>query len=258
MLVRTRILEPLGMKSTAITLSKSMKEHLTPGHDGGLHQVANWDIPALAGAGALRSTANDLLTFLAANIGIEKSPLAPSMAAMIAARRPTGNPTLEIALGWHIWTRDGHEIIWHNGGTGGYRTWIGFEPKSRTGVVVLSNTSTNAGADDIGLHLLDPAFPLLQPPKQRKEVKVDAAVLEKYTGRYRLAPNFIITITRDGHRLYSQATGQPRLQLFAEGARDFFVRDFDAQLTFVVDDTGRATSVVLHQNGTNTPANRIE
>ncbi len=257
-LLRTRVLEPLGMKSTAITLSKSMKEHLTPGHDAGLRQVANWDIPTLAGAGALRSTANDLLTFLAANIGIEKSPLAPSMAAMIAARRPTGNPNLEIALGWHIWTRNGHEIIWHNGGTGGYRTWIGFDPKSRTGVVVLSNTSTNAGADDIGQHLLDPAVPLLQPAKERHEVKVDAAVLEKYTGRYQLAPNFILTITRDGDRLYAQATGQPRFEILAEGARDFFFKDFDAQLTFVVDSNDRATSLVQHQNGADHPAKRME
>jgi CubicO group peptidase (beta-lactamase class C family) len=256
-LVRTRILEPLGMKSTAITLSKSMKEHLTPGHDGALQQVANWDVPTLAGAGALRSTANDLLTFLAANIGIEKSPLAPSMAAMIAARRPTGTPNLEIALGWHIWTRDGHEIISHGGGTGGYRTWIGFELKSRTGVVVLSNTTTDAGADDIGLHLLDSAAPLLQPAKERHEVKVDAAVLEKYTGRYQLAPNFIITVTRQGDQLFAQATAQPRFEIFAESPREFFLKVVDAQLTFVVDDTGRATSVVLHQNGNNTPGNQI-
>jgi D-alanyl-D-alanine-carboxypeptidase/D-alanyl-D-alanine-endopeptidase len=256
-LVRTRILEPLGMKSTAITLSKSMKEHLTPGHDAGLHQVANWDFPTLAGAGALRSTTSDLLTFLAANIGIEKSPLAPSMAAMTAVRRPTGNPNLEIALGWHIWTRDGHEIIWHNGRTGGYRTWIGFDPKSRTGVVVLSNAATNAGPDDIGLHLLDPAVPLLQPAKERHEVKVDAAVLEKYTGRYQLAPNFIITVTRDGDQLFAQATGQPRAEIFAESDHEYFYKVVDAQITFVVDDTGRATSIVLHQNGNNTPGNQI-
>jgi hypothetical protein len=245
------------MKSTAITLSKSMKEHLTPGHDARLQPVPNWDFPTLAGAGALRSTANDLLTFLAANIGLEKSPLANSMAAMIPPRRPTGMPNLEIALGWHIWTRDGREIIWHDGGTGGYRTWIGFELKTRTGVVVLSNTSTDA-AYDIGLHLLDPAFPLLQPPKQRQEVKVDAAVLEKYTGRYQLAPNFIITITRDGDQLYAQITGQPRAEIFAESEREFFYKVVDAQLTFVVDANGRGTSIVLHQNGADHPAKRME
>jgi D-alanyl-D-alanine-carboxypeptidase/D-alanyl-D-alanine-endopeptidase len=257
-LVRTRILEPLGMKNSAITLSKSMKEHLTPGHDASLQPVPNWDIPTLAGAGALRSTANDLLTFLAANIGIDKSALSPSMAAMIAARRPTGNPGLEIALGWHIWTRDGHEIIWHNGGTGGYRTWIGFELKSRTGVVVLSNTSTNAGVDDIGLHLLDPSFPLFQPPKQHHEVKVDPAIFDRYAGRYELAPTFVITVSRNGDHLFAQATGQPNFEIFAENDHDFFYKVVDAQITFVVDATGRATSLVLHQNGANVPGKRID
>jgi serine-type D-Ala-D-Ala carboxypeptidase/endopeptidase len=180
------------------------------------------------------------------------------MAAMLATRRPTCNPTLEIALGWHVWIRDGHEIIWHNGGTGGYRTWIGFDPKIRTGVVVLSNTSTNGGADDIGLHLLDPTFPLVQAPKQRQEVKVDAAVLEKYAGRYQLAPNFFITVTHEGDQLYAQATDQPRFELFAESPREFFLKVVDAQISFVVDESGRVTGLVLHQNGGNAPGKRIE
>jgi CTP synthase (UTP-ammonia lyase) len=86
---------------------------------------------------------------------------------------------------------------------------------------------------------------------------VDAAVLEKYTGRYQLAPSFIITVTREGDQLFAQATDQPRFEIFAESPREFFLKVVDAQLTFVVDDTGRATSIVLHQNGRNTPGNRI-
>jgi CubicO group peptidase (beta-lactamase class C family) len=257
-LVRTRILQPLGMKSTAITLSKVMKDRLAAGHDAGLQPASNWDLPTLAGAGALRSTANDLLTFVGANIGMEKSLLAPSMAAMLATRRPTGFPGLEIALGWHISTLNGHEIVWHNGGTGGYRTWIGFDPKSRTGVVVLSNTFTTAGVDDIGAHLLDSNVPLLQAAKQRKEVKVDPAILDRYAGRYALAPTFVITVTRDGDHLYAQATAQPRFEIFAEDDRNFFYKVVDAQITFVVDATGRATSLVLHQNGANAPGKRID
>jgi len=257
-LVRTRILEPLAMKNTAITLSDTMKARLATGHDAALHPVANWDLPTLAGAGALRSTVNDLLTFVGANAGIGKPTLAPAMAAMLTTRRPTGMPGLDIVLGWHIWTRNGHEIVWHNGGTGGYRSWIGFDPKSRTGVVVLSNASTAAGVDDIGLHLLDPAAPLLQPAKQRKEAKVGADVLDNYVGRYQLARTFIITVTRDGDHLYAQATDQPRFEIFAEDERNFFYKAVDAQITFVVDPNGRAISLVLHQNGSNARGNRIE
>jgi hypothetical protein len=89
-------------------------------------------------------------------------------------------------------------------------------------------------------------------------VKVDAAVLEKYTGRYQLAPNFFIAVSREGDQLYAQATDQPRFQLFAESPREFFLKVVDAQITFVVDESGRATSLVLHQNGANAPGNRVE
>jgi len=249
-LVRKRILDPLGMKSTSITLSKSMKERLATGHDQTLKPVLNWDFPTLAGAGALRSTANDMLTFLAANLSYTKTALAAPMAAMLVPRHETGMADTEIALGWHISNIGGHEIVWHNGGTGGYRSFLGFDPKRRIGVVVLSNTSTNAGVDDIGRHLLAGA-PLRQPPKTRTETKIDPKLFDRYTGRYELAPNAFFTITRDDAHLYAQLTGQPRFEIFSESERDFFYKVVDAQITFVEN------GLVLHQNGRDVPAKRV-
>ncbi len=160
-LVHERITGPLGMASTAIALADALKPRLAAGHNAVRAPVRNWDLPTLAGAGALRSTANDLLSLLSAHIGYLKSPLAPAMAAMLRVRAPTGRPGLDIALGWHVLTTpSGREIVWHNGGTGGYRSFIGFDPKAGTGVVVLSNMFTTAGVDDIGRHLLDPALKL--------------------------------------------------------------------------------------------------
>jgi serine-type D-Ala-D-Ala carboxypeptidase/endopeptidase len=120
-LVRARITGPLGMRRTAIALSPEMKAHMAVGHSPLLEPVSNWDLPTLAGAGALRSTANDLLTFLAAALGYADTPLASALAAMTAVRRPTGTQGLEIALGWHVLTGAEREIVWHNGGTGGLR-----------------------------------------------------------------------------------------------------------------------------------------
>ena len=257
-LVESRICEPLGMKSTAITLSPDMKARLAAGHNQGLEPVANWELPTLAGAGALRSTANDLLNFLAANLGYTKSSLAPAMAAMLTVRRPTGMPNVEVALGWHITTHEGQETIWHNGGTGGYRAFIGFDPKRRIGVVALSNAETAAGVDDIGQHLLNASVPLYAPPKPHKEVAVDPKLFDGYVGRYELAPNFILTVTREGNRLFTQATGQSKLEVFPESDRDYFLKVVDAQITFETDAQGKATGLVLHQNGRNVPAKRIE
>lgn len=164
-LVRSRICEPLGMWSTGITLSDEMKTRFAVGHDATMQRVAYWDLPTLAGAGALRSTVNDMLTFVGANLGYVKSPLAPAMAAMLAVHRPTGTPGLEIGLGWHILTHDGHEIVWHNGGTRGFRSFIGFERKTGAGVVVLSNAETSAGIDDIGHTCSTPMPPCISRRK---------------------------------------------------------------------------------------------
>jgi hypothetical protein len=246
------------MKSTAITLSDGQKKRLAAGHDAQRERVPNWDLPTLAGAGALRSTANDLLNFIAANLRTTSSPLAPAISSMLTVRRPLPAPGQQIALGWHIATGDGgREIVWHNGGTGGYRSYIGFDPKNRTGVVVLSNTFTNEGIDDIGRHLLDPTAPLLPAPKTRQEIAVDAKVLDGYVGIYELAPKFVLTVTREGNQLFAQATGQPKAELFVESNKEFFYKVVDAQITFQTDDQGRATGLILHQNGDH-PAKRVE
>ena len=252
-LVRARILDPLKMKSTAIMLPDALQKRLVAGHDPSGRIAKNWDLPTLAGAGALRSSANDLLEFLSAELGFTKSPLASAMSGQLATRRSSGSPTLEIALGWHIFkTPSGQEIIWHNGGTGGYRSFIGFDAKKKAGVVVLSNRFTAAGVDDIGRHLLDPTAPLLQPPNVRKVVTVDSKVLESYAGIYELMPNMRFNVTVENGHLFAQLTGQPKFELFASGEKEFFYKVVDAQITF------GDQSLVLHQNGMDMPAKRME
>jgi CubicO group peptidase (beta-lactamase class C family) len=235
-----------------------MKARLAVGHNAALAPVKNWDLPTLAGAGALRSTANDLLIFLAANLGYSKSLLSPAMAAMLKTRRPTGQQGLEIALGWHIFTSNGKEIVWHNGGTGGYRSFIGFDPRTRIGVVALSNTSTNVGVDDIGRHLLDNSVPLAVAPRQHKEAKVDPKLFDNYVGNYQLAPGFVLAVTRDQDRFFVQATGQPTYEIFPESDREYFLKVEDVQITFITDDKGRATELILHQGRQDQHAKRTE
>ena len=258
-LVRTRITGPLRMTDTSVTLTPALRQRLAKGHNAQGQPAANWDLPTLAGAGALRSTAADLLRLLGAFLGYTDTPLAGAMRAMLDVKRPTPTPALRIALGWHVLsTSSGREIVWHNGGTGGYRSFIAIDAKSRTGVVVLSNMSTPAGIDDIGLHLLDPSLPLLRPPTARTAVTLSAAQLDRCVGKYQLAPTFILTVTREDARLFVQATGQPRFELFAENERDFFLKAIDAQITFDVSGQGRAPSLVLHQGGAHQTARRIE
>ena len=87
---------------------------------------------------------------------------------------------------------------------------------------------------------------------------MDPKQFDGYVGRYQLAPDFILTVTREGNQLFTQATGQPKLEIFPEGPRDFFLKVVDAQITFEVDAQGKAISLTLHQGGMNQPAKRME
>jgi len=244
-LVRRRVLAPLGMRETAITLTPALQARLAPGHDEEGHVVPNWDLPTLAGAGALRSTAQDMLKYLAANL----DTAAPFRLAQVS-RHAAGTATMTIGLAWHILARPGGaSIVWHNGGTGGYRSFAGFDEVRRVGVVVLTNA--NIGADDIGFHLLDEAMPLQAPPKVRTAVAVDAQTLDRYVGEYELAPTFHIVVTREAAGLFIQATAQPKFPIFAESETEFFLKVVDAQITFSRD------GLILHQNGQNLPGRKI-
>jgi D-alanyl-D-alanine-carboxypeptidase/D-alanyl-D-alanine-endopeptidase len=263
-LIRKRICEPIGMRSTSITLSEDMKSRLATGHNDRFEPTPNWDLVTLAGAGALRSTANDMLLFLAAQLQSDRSSLKKAIAATQAKWMPAG-PGMEIGMGWLKRPAKDSAVIWHNGGTGGYRSFAGFDLKAKTGVVVLSNAFTQAGVDDIGFHLLDPASkllppdsPQLQPPKERREITLDPMILDTYVGKYELAPNIIMTITRKNNQLFAQLTGQGAAEIYPESETDFFYRVVDAQILFKTDAKGRANALVLRQLGRDQMATRID
>jgi CubicO group peptidase (beta-lactamase class C family) len=247
-LVRNRILAPLGMKSTAIILFPEMHARLAVGHNPVLEAVPNWDLPTFAGAGALRSTATDLLAFLEMALDIKQTPLAPAFAATLPIARSTGMSDGETGLGWLLMKSSEDEIIWHNGGTGGYVSFIGFLMKAKMGVVVLSNTSTFS-IDDIGQHLLNPEIPLATLPRQRPVMVIDPKLYDRYVGRYRLTPDLIWTVTRAGDRLFAYAELHEKLEIFPEGERNFFCKAMDIQITFEADDKGRAVSLTLTHGG---------
>jgi hypothetical protein len=95
-------------------------------------------------------------------------------------------------------------------------------------------------------------------PVVPKEIALDPKTFDAYLGRYELRPGLVMTMTRDDQHLYTQLTGQPRFEVFAYGPREFFLKAVDAQLTFEVGADGRATTAILHQNGRDIRAARIE
>ena len=256
-LVRSRICVPLGMKDTRMVITPEMNARLAVGHNNALAPVPNWDLPTLSGAGGFRSTVNDVLSFLAANMGFVESPLAPALADAVSIRQPGENPFTKMAYGWEVSTKDGNSIIWKGGATGGYRTYMGYDPKARVGVVVLSNM-LRAAMDEIGPHVLNSSNPLSQMrPLAYPEIALDTKVFDRYVGSYQFDPAETIMVSRDGDRFYAQLTGQGKLEIFAETERRFFYKVVDAKLTFDVDPQGASTQVTIHQNGRDSVAKRL-
>ena len=156
-LVEAVITTPLKMTRTATTMNPEMFSLLALGHRNST-PVKNWDIPTLAGAGALRSTARDMLSFLAANLQLQSTDLDSALQLTHQPRVQAGRG-MEVGLGWHIRSgNQGRSIVWHNGGTGGYRSFAGFDRKQKRGVVLLSNSDESV--DDLGFYILDRSFPL--------------------------------------------------------------------------------------------------
>ncbi|HMQ63280.1 MAG TPA: serine hydrolase [Flavilitoribacter sp.] len=152
---------PLGMDETKITFDEQMKKNLAMGYSQGM-QVPNWDFPTLAGAGAIRSSLHDMLRYIGANMGLIKSDFYPAMQLAHTMRHDKAGG-IRVGLGWHISKGSDGDVIWHNGGTGGYRTFAGFVRETGEGVVVLTNSTK--GADDIGFHLLNPEANLIKVKK---------------------------------------------------------------------------------------------
>jgi CubicO group peptidase (beta-lactamase class C family) len=92
----------------------------------------------------------------------------------------------------------------------------------------------------------------------KKEVKVPETVLDSYTGNYQIAPGFIIAVTREGDKMYTQGTGQSKVEIFAESETKFFLKVVDAQLEFVKDETGKVSKVILYQGGQKMEGPRVK
>lgn len=255
-LLDENILAPLEMTETSLAITGADLPDRASGHDAAREIVPHWDFDVFAPVGGLLSTTSDLARFIAAASGAVDSPLKADFDTMLSRTRPAGGSDA-IGLGWFITDTGQGEIVWHNGITNGFRSFAGFERQSGNGVVVLSNMVTQAGIEDIGMHLLNPALPLREQPRPRTAVEIDPAVLPGYAGEYVLAPGAILTIDSADGRLFAQLTGQERFEIFPESETEFFYRVVDAQISFTVED-GQTKSLTLHQNGQTTPALRVD
>lgn len=268
-LLRERITGPLDMDDTLITLPSPHAARLAAPLDTYMRPARPWNLSVLTAAGGIRSTAEDMLRFAAAVLD-PNSPIAPAMRKVLSVRAPASNPTVEQALGWvAMHPEPGREILFHDGGTGGFRSVLALEPARGAAVVALVNSAAEPSPADIALHILigspvaptPPVPPAPPSPTERTEISWSAAELDKVVGRYDFGDGFLIAVTREEETLLAQREGipgAPALPIFPEASLAFFWKAVDAQLRFITDASGAVTGAEFTQSGQSLTGRRLE
>ena len=256
-LLQQRVAQPLGLKDTTISLSQEQSKRLALPHHADNTPAANWDIPVLAGAGAIRSTVNDMLRFIQANLHPPQSELGEAIELAWSIHQPPLEATdFAMGLGWHV-ARDG-STRWHNGQTGGYHSMMFVNRQFDAGVVVLANTATGE-VDRLAEDLIKVlAGATVTPRVFEVTKKVSPEAMQRYVGKFELVPGFVLTVSVVNDQLMVGATGQPTFQVFARSETEWFYQVVKATLTFDVDESGNCDALDLFQNGIHQAARRVE
>jgi len=244
-LLQRKILKPLGMDRSTTRPGRAAHMRLAPGHDSKGTPVPNWHMAVLVGAGGIVSSADDMLRYLKANMGLLKTDLYPAM-QLAQAPSPYGprRPGGQLGLAWMIEHANGGDLIEHNGMTGGYASYVGFTADRKHGVVVLTNKAL--AVDNLGRAALLPGTALAP---MHKQISMSEQQLDEYVGRYELMPGFVLTVSHNDTQLKAQATGQGAFPVYPNAQDEFFTNATDISLSFKRDAQGKIDGLVVHQDG---------
>jgi len=252
--VTQNIFKPVGMKDSGYDSNSAVIPHRATGYTPSPRGPVNSgyiDMTIPFSAGALYSTTHDLLMW-------EQALYGGKVLSAASLKKMTTPYKQNYGCGLMITTTKGHVKYEHGGGIEGFNTEMAYYPDDKLTVIVLANLNGGAPEDIAGKLAAVAHGDEAALQSERKEIKVPHEILAKYVGYYELAPGIFITMSLDGDRFFTQLTGQPKFEVFAETEKDFFLKVVDAQLTFEMDGKGKVTDLVLHQNGRDQTAKRSE
>ncbi|MGE0129809.1 MAG: serine hydrolase [Blastocatellales bacterium] len=248
--LQKNILDPLKMANTGYDHHDKILKNRATGYSlnrGKRINSLHIDMTIPHAAGAMYSTVEDLLAWNEALFS-DKLLSAKSREAMMTVDKNN------YAYGLVVNQQHNRRMVSHGGGINGFATFLARFPEEKVTVVVLRNAdygSPNPGkvSSDMAAILFGEKYEI---PRERVAIRIDPKILDAYVGQYELTPNFIITMTREGDSLMTQATGQPKFEIFPESETKFFLKVVDAQVTFVKDGKGAVTHLIMHQGGDRT------
>jgi len=137
-LIVNRICNPLGMGHTSVTLNDVAQKNFAQGYNEAGEVTAPWDLASLKGSGAIRSTLNDMIKYTRAQMEIR----GPLRKAIALSHQPTYiGKDQSMGLSWRINRSGQHTYLHHSGGTGGFRSFVGFDTDRQTAIIILSNAA---------------------------------------------------------------------------------------------------------------------
>jgi CubicO group peptidase (beta-lactamase class C family) len=225
--LEARVLRPLGLKDTFAAVPAALAPRRAVGTTDDLQKAPPWTFDALAGAGAVVSSAADQLRLIDA----ELDAAAGGTEVLRRAMKLTQEAQLDRTgpnegLGWLI---DSTGRYWHNGGTGGCHAFVGFDPKTRRGVVLLASTATS-----LVDRLAEAMYKVLEGAPGPPVKLATAAELAAFAGGYDLSGTTLQVIA-EGKRLYLAGPGEPRHRLAPISDHEFWLEALQSVAVFEKD-----------------------
>jgi len=252
--VKENIFQPLNMTSTGYDHNETILKNRASGYtmsDSVLVNAPYVDMTTPTGAGGLYSTTEDLYLWDRA-LYTEKMVGKSSLEKMLAPFKEG------YGYGWFIDELFGRKRVHHGGLIRGFATNITRYVNDDVCIIVLMNLDhvpVGSICKDLAAIVFGEKYEL---PKERLSIEVDPRIYDAYVGEYELEPGFILSFTKENDRLFTQATGQPKFEIYPESETKFFLKVVDAQITFIKNDKGIVTELILHQNGKDHSAKKIE
>jgi CubicO group peptidase (beta-lactamase class C family) len=264
--LRQHILEPANMLDSGYDHQELVLPHRASGYvltETGYRNPPFWDMSQPSGAGGMYSTTEDLYKWDQAlytdailSVHTRNTMFSPIV------RMGSWEPKQYCGYGWLIDTHYGRDRQMWYGAIHGFRSILSRYPSEKAVVIVLSNVglvSIERMENDLAAILFNEPYRM---PTPLQAINLDSAAYEAYTGEYSRAypfsPKYNLIITAESERIFMNFTGENRTEIFPASSTEFFLKVLDLQLTFRMDETGKASSVIIHQNGLDSVASRID
>ena len=267
--MQENVFGPLGMTGTMVRPSirhivPNLSEGYTPGPDG-YRQIG--DLGGAVGAGGIYSTIGDLQTWVE-NYANPRIGTRESIDEMMTSFVLNGGVETGYGYGLFMDEQGGLKRVQHGGADVAHRSMLAYYPEINAGITTQSNHAqfnSNVAFELAAAFFKDDMEAEEEGEGAVAEAEFDAEnydpeAFDELVGRYALdaSPDFVLTFTREGDTLYVQATGQQRLEVVPTSDSTFRLLAVEASVTFTRGEEGEVEGAILHQNGANQPATRLE